>query len=59
MAALQEPRITDRSFPLVFVRASQPRPRALFTLAHELAHVLAGDGDTFTVDEDLTAAQRP
>lgn len=47
--------ITDRSFPLVFVRASQPRPRALFTLAHELAHVLAGDGDTFTVDADLTA----
>ncbi len=47
--------ITDRSFPLVFVRASQPRPRALFTLAHELAHVLAGDGDTFTVDESLTA----
>jgi Zn-dependent peptidase ImmA (M78 family) len=47
--------ITDRSFPLVFVRASQPRPRALFTLAHELAHVLAGDGETFTFDEDLTA----
>lgn len=46
--------ITDRSFPLVFVRASQPRPRALFTLAHELGHVLA-DGDTFTVDENLTA----
>lgn len=47
--------ITDRAFPLLFVRASQPRPRALFTLAHELAHVLAGDGDTFTIDEDLTA----
>lgn len=47
--------ITDRSFPLVYVRASQPRPRALFTLAHELAHVLAGDGDTFTIDENLTA----
>lgn len=47
--------ITDRSFPLVFVRASQPRPRALFTLAHELAHVLAADGDTFTIDADLTA----
>jgi Zn-dependent peptidase ImmA (M78 family)/transcriptional regulator with XRE-family HTH domain len=47
--------ITDHSFPLVFVRASQPRPRALFTLAHELAHVLAGDGDTFTIDETLTA----
>ena len=47
--------ITDPSFPLIFVRASQPRPRALFTLAHELAHVIAGDGDTFTVDETLTA----
>ncbi len=47
--------ITDPSFPLVFVRASQPRPRALFTVAHELAHVLAGDGETFTVDETLTA----
>jgi Zn-dependent peptidase ImmA (M78 family)/DNA-binding XRE family transcriptional regulator len=47
--------ITDRSFPLVFVRASQPRPRALFTLAHELAHVLVDDGESITLDTDLSA----
>jgi Zn-dependent peptidase ImmA (M78 family)/transcriptional regulator with XRE-family HTH domain len=47
--------ITDTSLPLVFVRASQPRSRALFTLAHELAHVLARDGETFTLDKDLNA----
>lgn len=47
--------ITDRAFPLIFVNAFQPRPRALFTLAHELAHVLVGDGDALTLDFDLTA----
>jgi Zn-dependent peptidase ImmA (M78 family) len=53
--ALAGAAITDPSFPVIFVRANQPRPRALFTLAHELAHVLALDGETFTIDEDLTA----
>lgn len=46
--------ITDWTFPLVFVRSSQPRPRALFTLAHELAHVLSRNGEALTFDTDLT-----
>ena len=33
--------VTDAEFPLIFVNADQPRQRALFTLAHELGHVLA------------------
>lgn len=45
--------ITDRSFPLIFVSSEQPRPRALFTLAHELAHVLVADGEPLTLDMDL------
>lgn len=45
--------ITDSEFPLIFVNARQPTPRALFTLAHELGHVLADDGQTITLDEDL------
>lgn len=49
--------ITDWSFPLIFVRASQPRARALFTLAHELGHVLARDGETITLDTDLGGPQ--
>lgn len=53
--ALAGAAITDRAFPLIFVNALQPRPRALFTLAHELAHVLVGDGDALTLDFDLTA----
>ena len=34
--------LTDRRFPFLFVNASQSRQRALFTLAHELGHLLAG-----------------
>lgn len=47
--------ITDWTFPLLLVRADQRRPRGLFTLAHELGHLLARDHDTFTVDDDLAA----
>ncbi len=47
--------VTDRGFPLIFVNARHPRPRCLFTLAHELAHVLVGDGDALTLDFDLAA----
>lgn len=53
--------VTDREFPLVFVNASQNTPRALFTLAHELGHLLAGHDDGITLDTDLsgwTASER-
>jgi Zn-dependent peptidase ImmA (M78 family)/transcriptional regulator with XRE-family HTH domain len=45
--------ITDWSFPLIFVNGSQVRPRALFTLAHELGHVLAGSDAVVQVDDSL------
>ena len=49
--------ITDRSFPLLFVNAAHPLPRSLFTLAHELGHVLAGhDGSTITLDRELSGS---
>ncbi len=47
--------ITDRSFPLIFINATYPTARSLFTLAHELAHVLSGQGDVLTLDRNLTA----
>jgi Zn-dependent peptidase ImmA (M78 family)/transcriptional regulator with XRE-family HTH domain len=48
--------ITHDSFPLVFVNSAHPHPRSLFTLAHELGHVLARhQGDTITLDDDLTS----
>jgi Zn-dependent peptidase ImmA (M78 family)/DNA-binding XRE family transcriptional regulator len=52
--ALAGAALTDRRFPLIYVNANQPTARALFTLAHELAHVLSGRGDV-TIDPDLTA----
>ena len=47
--------ITDAEFPFILVNADRPRPRALFTLAHELGHLLHRDGPTFNVDVDLRA----
>ena len=47
--------ITDPEFSLILVSADQPRPRAMFTLAHELGHVLHGDGATLNIDTDLQA----
>jgi len=46
--------ITDSEYSLIYVNAEQPITRALFTLAHELGHVLVQDG-TFVVDQDLVA----
>jgi Zn-dependent peptidase ImmA (M78 family)/transcriptional regulator with XRE-family HTH domain len=51
--ALAGATISDRSFPLVFVNADQPTPRALFTLAHELGHLLASHGEPITLDDTL------
>lgn len=45
--------ITDPEFPIIFINANQRRARALFTLAHELGHVLAQDGETLLVDRSL------
>ena len=45
--------ITDPEFPLILVNADQPTPQALFTLAHELGHVLNPDGCLFQIDRHL------
>jgi len=49
--------ITDRSFPLLFVNSSHSRTRSLFTLAHELGHLLAGhSGGTVLLDRELAGS---
>jgi Zn-dependent peptidase ImmA (M78 family)/transcriptional regulator with XRE-family HTH domain len=48
--------ITDPGFPLILVNRDQPLTRALFTLAHELGHVLSGEGEeALTLDVELSA----
>lgn len=47
--------IVDRVFPTILINARERRQRALFTLAHELGHVLAGDGQNVALDTDLRA----
>ena len=55
--ALSGAAITDRSFPLIFVNSDFPPPRSLFTLAHELGHVLAGHADDpITLDRELSGS---
>jgi Zn-dependent peptidase ImmA (M78 family)/transcriptional regulator with XRE-family HTH domain len=48
--------ISDRDFPLIFVNSQHRTPRSLFTLAHELGHLLLrhDHGSSITVDESLT-----
>lgn len=49
--------ITHRSFPLIFVNSEFSQPRSLFTLAHELGHVLAGHADDpITLDRELSSS---
>ena len=47
--------ITNPEFQFILVNADRPRPRALFTLAHELGHILSRDGEGLTIDGDLKA----
>jgi Zn-dependent peptidase ImmA (M78 family)/transcriptional regulator with XRE-family HTH domain len=55
--ALSGAAITDRSFPLIFVNSEFPQSRSLFTLAHELGHVLAGHvDDPITLDRELSGS---
>jgi Zn-dependent peptidase ImmA (M78 family)/transcriptional regulator with XRE-family HTH domain len=47
--------LTDHAFPLLFVNSDFSRPRSLFTLAHELGHLLLGHVDEgIALDESLT-----
>lgn len=45
--------ITDPEFPFILVNADQPTSRALFTLAHELGHVLNQDRCLLHIDRHL------
>jgi Zn-dependent peptidase ImmA (M78 family)/transcriptional regulator with XRE-family HTH domain len=55
--ALSGAAITHRSFPLIFVNSDFPNPRSLFTMAHELGHVLAGYADdSITLDRELSGS---
>ena len=47
--------VTDSEFLFILVNADQLRSRALFTLAHELGHILNRDGTTINIDRDLRA----
>ena len=47
--------ITDAEFSFILVNVDQLRSRALFTLVHELGHVLNSDGATINIDRDLQA----
>lgn len=46
-----------RSVALVAVDVNEPRVRQRFSLAHELAHVLAGDGHAFDESQSRTPAE--
>lgn len=49
--------ITDLNFPVLFVNSIHPLPRSLFTLAHELGHVLARHNcGTITLDRELSGS---
>ena len=47
--------IVGNELPLIAINSSQGRQRALFTLAHELGHVLAADGTEISCDVDFRA----
>ena len=47
--------VTDPEFSIILVNADQIRCRALFTLAHELGHVLNLDGETVNIATDMKA----
>lgn len=48
--------ITDPEFPFILVNANQSAPRALFTLAHELGHLLNQDGHLLHVDRHFSGS---
>lgn len=48
--------ITDPRLPLLIINNNQRAQRALFTLAHELGHVLAGGGSAIVTDVDLSTS---
>lgn len=46
--------ITSAELPLIVINCSQAQPRALFTLAHELGHLLSGGDSTLVTDKSFS-----
>lgn len=46
--------ITSAELPLIVINCNQAQPRALFTLAHELGHLLSGGDSTLVMDESFS-----
>lgn len=47
--------LLNRAYPTIVVNSTQRRQRSLFTLAHELGHILAGEEDGIKVDGKVSA----
>ncbi|GEC77093.1 MULTISPECIES: helix-turn-helix domain-containing protein [Microbacterium] len=48
--------LLNRSYPTIVVNSTQQRQRSLFTLAHELGHLLAGEDGGITVDGKVSSS---
>lgn len=47
--------VTSPELPMIVLNAAQPRPRALFTLAHELGHMVSCGDQPVIQDRELSA----
>lgn len=47
--------LLSRAYPTIVINSTQQRQRSLFTLAHELGHLLAGEDGGITVDGKVAA----
>lgn len=51
--------VTTADLPMIVLNAAQPRSRALFTLAHELGHMISCGDQDVVQDRDLAAQGDP
>jgi len=51
--------VTSAVLPLIVINSNQSQPRALFTLAHELGHLLSGGNSTLITDRTFAGAVNP
>ncbi len=43
----------DKEFPIIYINNSMPKTRQIFTLFHELAHLIFGIGGVFKIDDSF------